>query len=467
MQATVATLIQSQRGVFSSRDWCKALSIAGWSSGVDSKSTATGSRNLFVGNIDAATAKRQAEIGFLLFAVGAGIGLLRARNVSVLYNGPEMVLLAKNLVQLGSYANPSPTFKTGLSAANPPLYPFFLALLMKVLRSPVAVTITATVANIVADALTAAWLPRISWLFYGSLKPGIVAACLWLLQMQLMPGWDTSFTLALLVLFCLFTATTIGKDHAIRDAFLAGLIAAALFLFNPSSLLVFGPWIGYLLIFRVASMKRTLSYLGVVVLIFGMAGFAWALRNHRALGAFTIRTNLGMTLYASNNDCAMPSLFDDIRNGCYGSHHPAGSYSEALIQWRMGEVAYDHMRTRDTEKWARTHPRRFAWLTAMRIRDFWFPPLEGNLFINSMVWATTILSLPGLMLMAKRRQRVLLYLFSVQLIYPLMYYIVVSGDRYRYPELWLSLLPAGYFVCWVATPVWERWAPGFSRSEIA
>ena len=27
-----------------------------------------------------------------------------------------------------------------------------------------------------------------------------------------------------------------------------------------------------------------------------------------------------------------------------------------------------------------------------------------------------------------------------------MYYVVVSDMRYRYPILWLSLLPAGYFL---------------------
>jgi hypothetical protein len=32
------------------------------------------------------------------------------------------------------------------------------------------------------------------------------------------------------------------------------------------------------------------------------------------------------------------------------------------------------------------------------------------------------------------------------MIYPLMYYIVVSDLRYRTPVLWLSLLPAGYFL---------------------
>jgi hypothetical protein len=45
-----------------------------------------------------------------------------------------------------------------------------------------------------------------------------------------------------------------------------------------------------------------------------------------------------------------------------------------------------------------------------------------------------------------RRERATLFVLFVLLIYPLMYYIVVSDLRYRAPVLWLSLLPAGYFV---------------------
>jgi hypothetical protein len=38
------------------------------------------------------------------------------------------------------------------------------------------------------------------------------------------------------------------------------------------------------------------------------------------------------------------------------------------------------------------------------------------------------------------------FVLAVGAIYPLMYYIVVSDVRYRYPILFLSLLSAGYFI---------------------
>jgi hypothetical protein len=60
------------------------------------------------------------------------------------------------------------------------------------------------------------------------------------------------------------------------------------------------------------------------------------------------------------------------------------------------------------------------------------------------MWAVTLLSIPGMVLLLRRRETVTSLIFCVWLIYPLLYYVVISCDRYRYPILWTSLLPAGY-----------------------
>jgi len=38
------------------------------------------------------------------------------------------------------------------------------------------------------------------------------------------------------------------------------------------------------------------------------------------------------------------------------------------------------------------------------------------------------------------------FLVAVSTIYPLLFYVVVSDERYRYPLLWVSLLCVGYFL---------------------
>jgi hypothetical protein len=51
--------------------------------------------------------------------------------------------------------------------------------------------------------------------------------------------------------------------------------------------------------------------------------------------------------------------------------------------------------------------------------------------------------------MLRHRQRITFFILGVWLLYPPVYYVMVSMDRYRYPILWTSLLPAGYFLAWL------------------
>jgi len=399
-----------------------------------------------------APGKRNANLYFALFALGGIAGLLQMSTPVKFGAGFEMVALGKNLAENGSYANPFLVMNTGPTAANPPLYPVFLAILTKILRIPGLIALAATVGNMIANAFTASWLPRISVLFYGDVWPGVVASILWLGSVQLMPAWDASFAVAGLLLFCLFSATRLSLG--IIPASIAGVIAGALFGLNPSSLLISLPWIAYLSISR----RVVLKQIAVVLAILFLLIFLWVARNFTQLGAFVVRTNLGMTLYSSDNDCAEPSMLADEVHNCFQSHHPNMSLSEAQLLQKLGEVQYDRKRTADAEAWIGTHPNRFRQLTLARLRDFWFPPAEESPFKVRVICVTTILSLPGLLLMIYRRERVVAYILSVLLLYPLMYYIVVSDVRYRYPVLWLSELPAGYFL-------WRCYARFFPRRQ--
>jgi hypothetical protein len=73
------------------------------------------------------------------------------------------------------------------------------------------------------------------------------------------------------------------------------------------------------------------------------------------------------------------------------------------------------------------------------------------------IWILTILSVPGLIGMVRRRVPATLYVLTVLLLYPLMYYVVVSDVRYRYPVLWLSSLPAGYCLQALLDRLRARW----------
>ncbi|HEV2485965.1 MAG TPA: hypothetical protein VGT08_10565 [Terracidiphilus sp.] len=402
-------------------------------------------------------AKRNAEVSFVLFVLGGVVGLLNLTTTLPFGAGFEMFALATNLAKYGTYANPFLVLQTGPSAVSPPLYPLLLALFMKVLRVPAFVLLAAALGNIFANALTAAWLPRVSWLFYDDVGPGVAASLLWLMATQLMPSWEASYTVAALLLFCLFTAATVGKTKIIIFGAFAGLLAGALLLLNPVSLLVYVPWVVYLLVFNRAPLKRTAAYVCIGLAVAALAVFPWTLRNDRQLGGFVVRTSLGLTLYAANNDCARPSQMEEQLSGCYEIYHPNYSLSEAQTLRNLGELNYDRQRLADTKAWVRAHPELFLRLTVARVRDFWFPRRVEHPFKVAVIWVATILSIPGLALMAYRRERVTVFVLCVLLIYPLMYYIIFSDVRFRYPVLWLSLLPAGYFLEWLAQLGQAKW----------
>ena len=387
--------------------------------------------------------KRDANISFALFVASVLAGLLQFASHIAFGTGFEMVAIATNLAQHGAFANPYQVANTGPTAANPPLYPFFLAILMKTLRLPALVFAIASVGNLAMNAITASLLPRISRLFYGDITPGVIASVFWLTSVRLMPAWDVSYTVVGLLCFCLcFGSWQRRTERRISFTLLAAIIAGLLFLANPSTLLIVLSWLLYLLIRRKMLLREALTVLAILFLF----GFGWAFRNHRELGAFVVRTNFGPTFYASNNDCAAPSLIEDELNNCHQSHHPNDSLSEAQLLETLGEVKYDQKRTADTKQWIKSHPAQFRNLTLQRFRDFWLPPPQRTPFRSYIIWVATVLSIPGLILMIRERLPVSMFVLTVLLIYPLMYYIVIADVRYRYPVLWLSLLPAGYCI---------------------
>lgn len=377
-----------------------------------------------------------------------------------------MVALAEHLARDGAYANPFPALDTGPTAANPPMYPLLLAIFFKIFRSLDFVLFAATLGVILANAVTAALLPRVSRLLYDDSRPGVVAAVPWLLAIPLFPAWDASYTAAALLAFCLLSLADICRRDYILSGARTGLLAGVLFLFNPSTMLIFFPWLVYIAFRQQTSRGRAVGFCGVVCGVLAILACGWMFRNHRQLGGFTVRTNLGMTLYSSNNNCAQPSLLDEEKTNCYQAHHPNTSIEEARLLRQLGEIEYDRVRLRDARTWIRMNPAAFAWLSLARIRDFWFPEMGEHPFESVVIWISTLLSIPGILLMSLRGERTTLFVLSVLLIYPAMYYIVVSDLRYRIPVLWLSVLPAGYFLSLMIDEVKKRLGAGENHQPL-
>lgn len=387
----------------------------------------------------------EANLSFYLFLGGAIAGLIQLTYPVEFGTGFEMVAIGKNIAKSGSFANPYAVAATGATAAVPPAYPFFLGILNKVLRNQAAVFLVAVICNIVVNALAASLLPKLSRVIFRDLLPGVIGGAFWLATAHLMPSWDTSYTVAGLILFCLMSELFLRERRSvILHGAGAGALAGLLSLLNPSAILVLLPWLAYLVLRRIAPLRAAVVYAAIIIAAMAMVDTGWMWRNYKQLGAFVLRTNLGMTLYASNNDCASSSLISNERSGCYQAHHPNTSAAEAELVRTLGEVAYDRLRVANAKQWAVSNPVPFTRLTAKRFWEFWFPPAELYPYSAAAIWIVTALSIPGLIIMGIRREPILFFMVTVSVVYPLLYYLVVTDMRYRYPILWLSCIAAGY-----------------------
>lgn len=193
------------------------------------------------------------------------------------------------------------------------------------------------------------------------------------------------------------------------------------------------------------------------VAVFSIVAFAvclpWMLRNLRAVGAFSLRTNLGVELAVGNNDDA---------NGHYQrSRHPSFDADEFVAYRALGEVPYAAQRNGEARAWIASHPLRFAQLTLNRAWIFWMgeapwsdPRRDGNKRPiddpNSWVkWAQHALcgslAIAGALALAWRRfeGRILL---AMLVCFPIAYYVTHFMERYRFPIEPVLVLSATWFV---------------------
>jgi hypothetical protein len=392
---------------------------------------------------------------FALLAAGLAFGAYQYFHPEGLSLGPgnEMVMEARTLVHEGNFGDPFRSMKTGPTATNPPLYPLFLAFCVWLYPTSSFYFITAVLAvNLIANALAAALLPQVSTLLWGTPTPGIAAGVLSIAASQFMAGWDANFTqLGLILFFLAATRFVVTRGHVAWRGALAGAALGILFLMNQVVLLVALPWIAFLLLTRRFQPREMLRFLVPFAMAILLVILPWIMRNYRIWGEFVTRTNLGIALYTSNNDCAEPSLAQELRSGCFVAMHPESNPVEAALLKSMGEPAYDRLRRGQALTWMRAHPRRLLHLVLVRIAQFWFPVPTPPRRATYMIWIITVLSIPGFLLMLYRRVPVTAVFGVILLLYPLLYYVVVSEGRYRLPVLWLSCLAAGYLLTAIPT----------------
>lgn len=434
--------------------------------------------------------RHQDDAPVVLLLVAGIVGVYSQTTLPARHGG-EMWNLAWNLADHNAFANPFSVLNTGPTASNPPLAPFLTAVLIRVLRAPFLIYMASTLLSILANACSAALLPRLSRIFFGDSMPGIIGAILWLFTMQVIPGWDTNYTAVGLIYFACFTSSIFGpSEHFSKGkSVVAGMLGGALCLLNPSSLLIWATWLVFLSWRAGIRNRNVVASFGTIFAVAFLALSGWALRNEFTIGAFVVRTGLGIELYVSDNDCAQPTILQENLSGCFQSHHPNSSLSEAQQYRELGEVQYNAARVGDTKAWIRGHFSAFVRLSALRFVAFWFPVAEtipdGFAFPENFgipdymarwkrwehgvayaIWICTVLSIFGLGIMIFERQQAVWFVVASLGVYPLMYYITIADVRYRDPVLWISVLPAGYFLTWIIDRLFTRAKGRMAAPEI-
>jgi hypothetical protein len=264
---------------------------------------------------------------------------------------------------------------------------------------------------------------------------------------RVLPGWESLFTGALMVLLCVVTLPYFKSPRDWQHSTLLGFLWGVAILASPQCVLLLLAWP------HIAAMENSPEQLArarrAMLVVVAGAAFAclpWFIRNYQRFHAvFFVRDNLGLELSTSNNPCARPTMLENYNSPCHFKTHPNPNPDISGELMDKGEIQFNREKLRQALTWISANPLAFASLTGRRILKFWFPNL-GSLRYAIPTGALTILSLIGLAMMFRNHRRATLMLGSTLLLYPLVHYFVQFEARYRYPIFWATFLPAGYVV---------------------
>lgn len=363
-------------------------------------------------------------------------------------NGAETVRVARSLATRGAFANPFATLPTGTTAHLAPVYPFLYSLVIRGFGTGSTALRVAWALNLACLALQLALLPLLSYRLNLGVLPGILAAGLGTISLHapVDTRWECFLSGTLLLAAYLLTDWAF-RSRSVPSALISGAIWGITLLTNPVTVLLL-PVLPLCFVLSQPRQQRPARFrLAAVVCAFAMLVTSpWIIRNYMRFDTFIfIRDNLGLELYTGNNDCASPDLRANIQSGCHARTHPNPTAAIAAQLAAAGEIGFYHQKLRESLHWIATHPARFLYLTAQRFALFWFPHADRR-WESILVAIITLLSLPGLWLMARKNFQPACFIASTWLFFPLIYYCIPFEPRYRYPVYWTSLLPAGYLL---------------------
>lgn len=343
--------------------------------------------------------------------------------------GLEMGWLAEALLKGQGLSNPFGP-PTGPTAFIAPVYPLFAAGIFRIFgvytqTSEAVILLLHAAANVATVALIMVVARRL-----GGRAAALTGGILWAVSLPLLwiPSifWETSFSIALLMLFVLLTLDAAARPTVLRFIAL-GALAAFLSLLNPALLLTLLAWLGWLAVISWRSFPQTRTALAASLVAFCLVFSPWPIRNARVFHAFIpLRTTVGFELWMGN----LPESHGYLNEKVFPSYNA----QELADYERMGELAYTNNKTRLAKQQILTHPAAFAAMTARRFLRFWSGTgnSQGSPIYLLHAGLTTLLGLAGLLRLYRSGRHALAAFFALPLLlFPLPYYITHAEFRYR------------------------------------
>jgi len=371
-----------------------------------------------------------------------------AANPAVQINnlGFESLQIAYSLAHGQGFANPFADLQSGPTAHLAPVFPFLLSFVIRWFGDASRAIAVIDWMGVLAAGLQLSLWPFAARRLGMGFWSGALGAGLWL-TFGLVPRtvWEADYVAVLVIvlsmaMYKILTERSSTAYIASTAAIWGLTILASPVVFLPFVVLALcGIFIGNI------NGKQKLVLVAIPLLVLT----PWTIRNYRAFHhIFLVRDNLGLELSVSNNECAEFSLIANQLTSCYV--HPNEDPQEAARFRSMGEYAYNQERLRQAVHWIAENPRRFGSLTLERAVAFWFPNGSGNPFTSQVdwnvkvLWAITLFSFPGLVLLWWRNRIAALICLIWLIFFPPVYYLIQFDVRYRTPIMWASLIPAAY-----------------------
>lgn len=396
-----------------------------------------------------------AQWAVLLFAVAWGIRLayfLLLRRYDVFLRS-EVEQVAASLAAGTGFANPY-AVPTGPTAHVAPLYPFLLSLVYRLFGTGQSAEVAEQLLTVTCASLGYALLPVVARscglpvmaaVAGGAL--GALAPVHFLVETQ---GKESALSGLVLIGLLLLT-----RQRGLAGVWV-GLAWGVALLLSPAFFPVMLAWMAIEIARTPKWRCKTVRSAGAALAVASLTLMPWTLRNHLELGGWIfVRDNFGLELFLSHHDGAPLDFLDRAALVSLGQRHPWRSPEESARVARLGEVAYQREKLHAAFAWVRANPREACERLVRRIVRFWFLPW-GRMSFRIFSWAVTAAALTAWFIWWIRTRHAASWLIGgLWVAFPLVYYLLLIDNRYRYPIEWSLYLMAGHGV-YLVFARWRR-----------